>query len=590
MNTPSVRLNIVDKGKSIISAEPVAGIGESILRPFDLLENSKWEIHETLCGQCNSMSADALSGWKSRHINWVERDMKSHPETIRSPYYLVLPQDQNRTVGLASKSWHGRCPVCALIAYELRYLPEDSRYTIYVLPNIHGLLFIGSVDQYEGLSGTLARVGLFKGTWPPAYLPADSVDSDVLDDIRYVWPVGRSHEERLEELKIILPEGLKSSTYLVLAQKLAIRCVDEHRLCSKGRAQHSLPKRILDISPSDNTVFLYLSKNEVLQYATLSYCWGAGLPFRTLTTNIVDHCKSIPLDAFPQTLRDSIKVVKALGFKYLWIDALCIIQDDPLDWAEQAAAMTDIYNGCSLNISAVQSLDCDDGLIRKLQDYGCSVASSKGPEMHLVAISAAISFRIRGSSRSALEGRGWVFQETLVSPVSLRYTITGLEWECGEGLFDGNWKSILAGGMIHPRREQHPKETWAKFSATCERAHLQAPPYDGYRRFVIENQTLPYMWNDFVSIFSKKRLTMKGDKLPALAGIASRFAKEFSWTYAAGIWKEHILAGLTWFRNDEAPLIRHRDRAPHGPGLLSMALLFTIGYSQRIINAEGTAV
>ncbi|KAF1365058.1 hypothetical protein EJ07DRAFT_82471, partial [Lizonia empirigonia] len=202
--------------------------------------------------------------------------------------------------------------------------------------------------------------------------------------------------------------------------------------------------------------------------------------------NMAEHCKGIPLDSFPQTLKDGIKVAKAFRFRYLWVDALCIIQDDDQDWAEQAAAMTDIYHGCSLNISAAHSQDCNSGLRRKLHDYACVVASTGEQESQLVALSAPMSTRGGLITVGPLDQRGWVFQESLVSPASLRYNMSGIGWDCRTGVF--NSEGIMSeSGTIHP-----------------------------FQRMV-------YTGHDFVSDYSSKVLTVKQDKLPAVAGIAAHF-------------------------------------------------------------------
>lgn len=108
---------------------------------------------------------------------------------------------------------------------------------------------------------------------------------------------------------------------------------------------------------------------------------------RTLKSNIEEYRGGISLDALPLTLRDGIRVACALGFKYIWIDALCIVQDDAADWAEQAALMADIYHGCSLATSAMKSADCNGGLIRRLTDYSCVVAHLESDGASILAIS-----------------------------------------------------------------------------------------------------------------------------------------------------------------------------------------------------------
>jgi hypothetical protein len=91
--------------------------------------------------------------------------------------------------------------------------------------------------------------------------------------------------------------------------------------------------------------------------------------------HIDEYCAGIPFKAFPKTLQDAILIAKRLDFRYLWIDALCIIQGDKEDWAEQAAVMTEIYQGSALTISALSSCDCDYGIMTKLPDHGFRIGT-----------------------------------------------------------------------------------------------------------------------------------------------------------------------------------------------------------------------
>jgi hypothetical protein len=320
--------------RTMLNSEMATSTEEPFLQPFDLSDAHEWEIEETLCELCRSIAADAISGWKSREANWVEhhRDPYNAYSTVYDDF-LILPPNQNRVVGLPSTSIRGRCPLCTLVAHELRHLPEGTQYTIRVRPVIHGSFFISLVDRHENLSSsilsdeTIACVSFFKGIWPPVYSSLGPNNSNAFDDIRYIWPVESDEyngqtSAALEKLEIIRPDRLEPPEYHVLAYNMGKECTRNHK-CWIDHSQHGLPKRVLDVSLSDDKVFLYLSQNEALHYATLSYCWGASLPLRTLKSNFDDHCKGISLEAFPQTLKDGIKVAKTLSLKYLWIDALC---------------------------------------------------------------------------------------------------------------------------------------------------------------------------------------------------------------------------------------------------------------------------
>ena len=89
------------------------------------------------------------------------------------------------------------------------------------------------------------------------------------------------------------------------------------------------------------------------RYMTLSHCWGPDRPGSALSRASFGRLKEgCPIDSLPQTFRDAILIVKYLGCPYLWIDALCIIQDDKSDWRRESSKMADVYLNSELNIAA----------------------------------------------------------------------------------------------------------------------------------------------------------------------------------------------------------------------------------------------
>lgn len=132
------------------------------------------------------------------------------------------------------------------------------------------------------------------------------------------------------------------------------------------------PARLIDLEPllpfnedsKDAQIIPYQLANS--GYATLSYCWGTTMPPGSATTqdNIEKRSKRLEASSLPQTLRDSFRVIRQLGIRYLWVDALCIIQDDPNDWATEAANMASIYDNCLVSIAVELGPDCTAGFLR----------------------------------------------------------------------------------------------------------------------------------------------------------------------------------------------------------------------------------
>ncbi len=130
-----------------------------------------------------------------------------------------------------------------------------------------------------------------------------------------------------------------------------------------------LPKRLLDVSAADPTlVQMHAEQPGDTRYVTLSHCWGdqAGRkPLRTTKDTYQTRTSGIKWSGLPPLFQDAITVTRRLGCRYLWIDSLCIIQDDEDDWLEQSSEMADIYSYGHLNLAAAAATDSSCGAVRQ---------------------------------------------------------------------------------------------------------------------------------------------------------------------------------------------------------------------------------
>jgi Heterokaryon incompatibility protein (HET) len=86
-----------------------------------------------------------------------------------------------------------------------------------------------------------------------------------------------------------------------------------------------------DLEGQPDGVRLHESSGETGEYTCLSYRWGGVLPLCTLTCSLDQEKLGIKWSRLPKTFQDAIQVTRLLGIRYIWIDALCIIQDAPAD-------------------------------------------------------------------------------------------------------------------------------------------------------------------------------------------------------------------------------------------------------------------
>jgi len=137
-------------------------------------------------------------------------------------------------------------------------------------------------------------------------------------------------------------------------------CSSSHQNCNINAKYSFYPTRLIDVGAcSSSAVRLVLTSDIQPQggYLTLSHRWSDYMPMKLTKLTIETMLREIPHDSLPLTFQHAIEVTRRLGKRYLWIDCLCILQndDDKSDWLKEAACMDKVYSNTFLNISATGS-------------------------------------------------------------------------------------------------------------------------------------------------------------------------------------------------------------------------------------------
>lgn len=270
-----------------------------------------------------------------------------------------------------------------------------------------------------------------------------------------------------------------------------------------------LPTRVLVIS--DGVVRLVDTEGLTGRYVTLSHCWGPSQkrPLRTTTDNYESHRHGIPWESLPRTFQDAITVARETRFDYIWIDSLCIIQDDQRDWLLESGRMGPVYEMADLTISACHAPDSSQGLFvpRTCRNPAVELPGFFGP---LETAQGKVYASVRRETvqdtfpeYGPLNRRAWSTQEWLLSRRMVFYTNGTIMWSC---------KSIT-------ERE------------------------NGERCFNISRNT---RWKTVVEHYSERLLTFPTDKLIALEGLRKEVQKKTGYTFANGIWLESLPDQLLW--------------------------------------------
>jgi hypothetical protein len=337
-----------------------------------------------------------------------------------------------------------------------------------------------------------------------------------------------------------------------------------------GYVQHTrsefLPTRLLDVEADAHTDSVRLIETTTMvtcpRYLALSYCWGdqsaAAQQLKTTSSTLRKHFDSLPPDRTTIIVHDAVKVARALHVRYLWIDALCIIQDDGEDWARESRVMGLVYTNAYATICALAASSCLEGfVIRNDPEVRIHFRSSLRPNvaglLHIYRQQALDSvgdsntalpdhFRYLDEEVSAWNSRAWVYQEEKLSKRKILFGKSRIHLALSDRqLTEGIDKSWASNDVLKP----------SSF-------------HDEYRQFIQSGdmEILQNSWLTAVQLFSEKKISDKQDRFPAISGLARLMAVPLADTYVAGLWRNDLLRGLLWEREFESITPPASDHAP----------------------------
>ena len=310
------------------------------------------------------------------------------------------------------------------------------------------------------------------------------------------------------------------------------RCLELHPNCVQP-ISHG-PTRLIDVGSSyDDQVRLVETRPESYHaYIALSYCWGDGNVVRTLFSNYEEFKKGIPTSTLPRTIQDAIIVTRNLGQRYLWVDALCIIQDSKSDWETVSANMGSIYRSSLLTLAAATAASTTDGFLNQ-GHIACKTNSpfkqtwydALGNETILAARVVpdwnTHTMTVLGDEVLPLNQRGWTLQERKLSTRIVMYRPQEIWWYC---LSETSCECHIIEHI--PEKVKEPTFNSIYSAKAVEDVHRE--------------------WQITVGEYSQRELKFPSDKLPAIAGIAKALQSFTGSTYLAGLWEDDLYEGLTW--------------------------------------------
>ncbi|KAK4672624.1 hypothetical protein QC763_104680 [Podospora pseudopauciseta] len=382
-------------------------------------------------------------------------------------------------------------------------------------------------------------------------------------------------------------QDVKSAQSIDFARSSFETCMRSHPWCRTDQINHmtvsrwpggalsyeridprDIPTRLLDIatgpSPGADAEYIKLIETTVddkdgqlieqiaqTGFIVLSYCWGGDQNSKLVASNLQTYkTEGIKLGQLDQSLQDAVWVARQIGIRYLWIDALCIPQDDldgqgnNPDKAHEISRMASYYGRATLTILAASASRAVDGFLQKRQpatDFDMAPTHAQlivsdntktnddtPDKVHNILLA-------KQSPNPPIEPittRGWTLQESLLSRRILIYGVNQLYWSCLNSFAGCGGKITNLTNRTIPGMEFLVPGVYPIGSLIDQPVYLQ--------------------WNSIVKTYTQRFLSQPGDKLWAISALASHIVQVSAHRgekpiYAAGLLVDEANPG-TWLQ------------------------------------------
>ncbi|KAF2726773.1 HET-domain-containing protein [Polyplosphaeria fusca] len=293
------------------------------------------------------------------------------------------------------------------------------------------------------------------------------------------------------------------------------QCEANHQDCHQTSPLQA-PTRLIEVSSIGEPLAarLHVSAQNSGNYLALSYCWGGPQRHALIGSKVSEYCISLPYSELPNTILDSFEVTRQLKYRYIWIDSLCMIQDDREDMLRELPKMNLIYRNADQTISVACASSCDEGFLKSRHNG---------------------LYRVPLPRLQPINERAWTLQESLLARRLLIFPGSGVYWKCD---------------TICQSDTSSKPQSW----------EFQSHEY-------FYPAMLGEAWSRAVEGYSMRHLSFEGDKLAAISAIAANMSILFRCGYLAGLWRDDLVNGLAWeiYRSPEMPAIVHRTQSYQAP-------------------------
>lgn len=320
-----------------------------------------------------------------------------------------------------------------------------------------------------------------------------------------------------------------SATHLKILKEWVRSCDSTHQ-CYPNRTGF-FPTRLLDIGDSGSGTVRVRDYGRDYTgseaYIALSHRWGSPQQHAELCTyksNIEEFRHGIDVSRLPKTFQDAVNITRGLDLHLLWIDSLCIVQDDQDDWETESKFMERVFSSAYCTIAASCASGTSDGFLKPRPERRCITLQGPGGDVAYYICEVIDDFH-RDVDQSELNQRGWVLQERALSRRTIFFTETQSYWECGGG--------VRCETMTKMKNRKASFLGDANFPRSVEKY------VKGMR---IE------LFEDLYERYSRLALSYPSDRPIAIKGLETRLIDTFNTSGGFGILDKYLHRSLLWQR------------------------------------------
>ncbi|KAK6076710.1 hypothetical protein SCUP234_07105 [Seiridium cupressi] len=473
----------------------------------------------SLCERCNFLSFDdsAIGGreavdedglarlsFEDAKVQWRPEYYQEDPDKYGVPDYRLIRLEWSLVDTLPdmphlSRSCQSGCAFCTALRCELeKTLVDEARYYSIQDGPLTLTMYLSMCEG--GVEGFMVE-GIFNQT------------EVIYRDIKIYFPI----ESTPSCQKWLRTEPIRDDCYLTPANILQMcQLLEECTATCHPWKTSFLPTRLIDVGADSSDIpHLVLSSNisitEETKYAALSYCWGseedAKAQLKTEIASLALRCREMQYEIMTPVISDAVALTRAIGLRYLWVDALCIVQDDMTDWSRESCQMDRVYRHAFVTFCGLNSDSCHETLLQR-------TATVRVP-----------------------------FQST-IRPIIFQY----LYWIVSppDGAAEGG-----------PTKKKHCPPGFYFLGVRRFISSAVDALYDriaGIKRGDYPARSLYHSWNSVIHSYSIRSVTQHNDRLPAISGLAQLVWDTLGDQYLAGIWKGDLLLGLSFIPNNKSTL------------------------------------